>query len=964
MRRPMEPSLYSKTFAETVLSFLVLAFGLICTGCGGGSSSNSIADGGRDTTAPTVSITDPIRNAVYTSSPILVVSGTSSDSGGVVSVSWSSGGRSGFCNGTTSWTAHVELSYGQNRVTIAAKDAAGNTGARSLTVTYGGQVTLSGTVLPQPNVMVDSDVNETNRSYASNDSFGSAQAIRNPVTLGGYVNVRGSGASGRSYSQGDWDDYFSVLLSEGDSIALYISDYDDTTRDPDLSLMLYDGAQKLVAASLGPSGTESIDTEAIVGFSSGLYYVRVNVTSGATNYLLSVRTEGRGMQTCGSDRALSSTSDFVPGQVIIRFRDQGAGFSSTEMPGRLSSLGMRVEAGRPDREVLTFIDPSNGASGRMPALEALGVPNADTAAVDENTQMKLNTLLVIKALRSRPDVESADPNYIIHTAAAVTPNDPSYPDQWNIQDLPWVWGVTTGNSNVRVAVVDTGILLDHPDLSSKLVDGYDFVRDMSKSNDGDGIDADPDDPGDRSNADGSSSFHGTHVAGIVAAQTNNGAGIAGVNWGALVMPMRVLGLGGEGTSYDVLQGVRYAAGLENDSGETPPAPADIINLSLEGEFYSEAEAAVYAAARNAGVLLVAAAGDDGDGSYAYPASYPGVVSVSATARWGITPYSNYNPAIDVAAPGGDASSPILSLGGDDSAHIEDPTRPIIYGLSKKYGTSMAAPHVAGVAALMKAVRPTMTPDEFEQYLMGEDSDHNERSGYGVLAPYLLIVQAGNDPPTAARFSPASLILGSVSSDATVTISKFGSAALKINSVSIDKTWLTITSSPSVDDNGLGTYVVHVDRTDLPFGNHAATITFTDTDSRAWMLSVEMRVEPSMEGDAPERLHVLLIDADTGTARLATSGYRYSFNVSMGIYIICAGTDRDNDGYIGDPGEAFGAYISADQSAEIIADRSMADLDFALSYRATTPGASAAGAAGANYQAWQTKKAVGKIALPR
>ena len=176
-----------------------------------------------------------------------------------------------------------------------------------------------------------------------------------------------------------------------------------------------------------------------------------------------------------------------------------------------------------------------------------------------------------------------------------------------------------------------------------------MISNATNAGDGDGVDSNPEDPGDRGLGDGSSSFHGTHVAGTVAAATNNNAGVAGVAWQSRIMPMRVLGLEG-GTSFDLIQAILYAAGLENASGQVPTQRVDVINMSLGGGGFSSSEASAITAARDAGVIIVAAAGNSGSANQEYPASYDGVVSVAAINQSNTrTSYSNFGQSIDAVS---------------------------------------------------------------------------------------------------------------------------------------------------------------------------------------------------------------------------------------------------------------------------------------------------------------------------
>lgn len=171
---------------------------------------------------------------------------------------------------------------------------------------------------------------------------------------------------------------------------------------------------------------------------------------------------------------------------------------------------------------------------------------------------RAGTLALAQRIAARSDVEYAVPNRIWRALAE--PNDPYYGAQWHyrLMNLPAAWDTTTGSASTKVAVIDTGIL-PHPDLKGRVVDGYDFISDPAIANDGDGRDSDPTDAGDAERAGEQNSYHGTHVAGTIGAATNNNKGVAGVNWAAQIVPIRVLGKGG-GTTADIVDAIKWAAG--------------------------------------------------------------------------------------------------------------------------------------------------------------------------------------------------------------------------------------------------------------------------------------------------------------------------------------------------------------------------------------------------------------------
>jgi subtilisin family serine protease len=305
----------------------------------------------------------------------------------------------------------------------------------------------------------------------------------------------------------------------------------------------------------------------------------------------------------------------------------------------------------------------------------------------------------------------AEPNYTVEGLDTI-PNDPSWANQYGLTAIhaPQGWDISTGSASVIIAILDTGVDLTHPDIAVKIVPGYDFVNSDSTPQDDNG--------------------HGTHVAGIAAASSNNGEGVAGVSWGARVMPVKVLNAGSAGTYADVAAGILWAT----DHG------AQIINMSLGGPNLSStlSDAVDYAASR--GVLLVAAAGNN-SGNVLYPAAYTAVIAVAATDFTNTRlPLSNFGPELDVSAPGGNIYS--LNVGG---------------GYIFRTGTSMAAPHVSGLAAVLFGIpgnaSASLVRSEIEASALDLDfPGWDAYTGFGLIQMDAALALV---PPVASVTAPSS-----------------------------------------------------------------------------------------------------------------------------------------------------------------------------------------------------------------
>jgi serine protease len=804
--------------------------------------------------------------------------------------------------------------------------------------------TLGGILQPAANNAVDGDINDLQAPFQSNSTPELPQPIPNPVSLGGYANMPTTGPPGRLRDGGDQADWYRVTMTANQGAMLYIAA--DGLRN-DLDLGLFDVNGNLIDASLGQGRFEAVAVNR-----PGIYLLLVQPFQGASNYVLTV-----GQQITSPVKDLQRLSDpFVPGEVIVGFSDDPS--DAKDLKAQAQATGLSLKAGGDmGRNALLALPPNQ----RMKSYKSLGVASAVNAwrrwQMADPLRRKLETLLTIKGLKQRPDVIHAAPNFI--RQPMLLPDDRRFPLQWHypLLVLPQAWDLTSG-AGVTVAVLDTGVWLNHPDLQGQLQPGYDFISDPANAGDGDGIDADPNDPGDAA-LFGTSSFHGTHISGTIAAATNNTLGVAGVAFGAQVIPLRVLGNRG-GTDYDIEQAVRYAAALPNDSNITPPQPADVINLSLGGPGFSEASQSVYRAARNAGTIIVAAAGNGATATPFYPASYDGVISVGAVAiDKTLAPYSNTGPTLDVTAPGGNTARDTNGDGNPDgilSTAVSDANGIITPGFQFFQGTSMAAGHMSGVAALMRAVNPMLTPQELDNFLANgsitEDLGpvgRDNRFGHGLINGYRAVIAASNaagtpvNPVPILAVNPAALNFGSVRTNLLLTVANGGFGPLIVNSPTENSGgWLTLT--PQVDANGIGNYRITVNRNGLAEGVYTATIVFsssvTTTEIPVTLQVVSNATGPSTVGQQ----YVLLIDASTlqtlrevPAMRRQDGSYSYRFDgVPVGTYRIVAGTDTDNDGRICETTEACGGYVTLDNLVNISVNVNRNDLNFVTGFSANLP----------------------------
>lgn len=395
--------------------------------------------------------------------------------------------------------------------------------------------------------------------------------------------------------------------------------------------------------------------------------------------------------------------------------------------------------GTPAERLIVGYKSGTAEARSNPAAEADAAAKGEKTGEDVDFQRRLGTGAalvdlgddltkadvadVVAQYRADPQVAYVVPDRLNKPKA--DPNDTEYTKQWDLfettagMNVPGAWATSTG-TGVTVAVIDTGYVA-HTDLAANIVGGYDFIADTAVSVDGDGRDSNPADPGDyyAANECGSgvpasnSSWHGTHVAGTIAAVTNNNKGVAGIAYGAKISPVRVLGKCG-GYDSDIIDAITWASGGTVSGVPANSNVAKVINMSLGGDgACTSATQSAITAAVNRGTTVVVAAGNESDNVANHsPGNCNNVISVAATNRTGAkASYSNYGSLVDISAPGGQTSTGTAN--GILSTLNSGTKTPSSESYAYYQGTSMATPHIAGLVALVKSANSALTPAQIE-----------------------------------------------------------------------------------------------------------------------------------------------------------------------------------------------------------------------------------------------------------
>jgi len=819
---------------------------------------------------------------------------------------------------------------------------------------------LSGTITAAQGTNIDSDVNDPNNIFSVNNKPEQAQVLSSPLTLAGYLThsaTKNDFNDDNFAHKTDQEDHYLVKLFKNEVITLEISDWQtgDNNDNIDFSLAFFPISNAEVSDQIADGSNRF---EQLIVPENGHYRIVVTALAGSSNYSLSI-----GSNHSFTDSALSTQSQFINEQFIYSppalskmKGSQTAALRSTNNKEVINDMRLRelaiihLKGKKNSHQLLASHQLSYNIMARSQRTSQF--------KLSPQTQARYNTLQKLKELKQSFGQNSVSLNY--RYQAQHIPNDPMFSMQWHYPQisLPLAWDLVkehqasakTKQRTTIVAVIDTGIFLDHEDLQGQLVSGYDFIVSDATANDGEpGIDNNPDDPGDGSSLF-ASSWHGTHVAGIIAAHTDNNIGIAGVGINTKIMPIRVLGVD-DGTTYDIIQGLKFAAGLENDSNSLPTNKADIINMSLGGTDNDPAlKAVIQKVAGQENIIIVAAAGNNASHILFYPAAYPEVISVSAVgANNQAALYTNFGNSIDIAAPGGDQSvddgiiSTLVELSGDNRQSSYEHYQ----------GTSVAAPHVAGVLALMKTIYPKLTNQQLQNLLISglitDDLGHKGKDdfyGYGLINAYKAVYQAkslalGGSLQPIITTSMTQVAFDLNNNQQLITLSQVGdSPNLYIDELSSDVPWLSLEASDTDQQDQLGLYLLTANTKDLEDGLYTGMINIVANNGSDISISVSLRVDRYTDQKANANtgaLYLFLVDSNNIVVRQTepltpiNGEYNYSFSgLAAGYYYLQAGSDIDNDYIVCDLGESCAAWPVLAEPEAIKLESNLSEVNFTAS----------------------------------
>src|SRR5690554_5912904 len=796
---------------------------------------------------------------------------------------------------------------------------------------------LSGVISIESGSRIDQDTMDQLRFVDASPASGS-QILPASFVLAGFVSSRDGSyppLNGQLFSYAaDPVDNYTVPMGPGETVIL--RNFGGRDGNAELELRVTGGGI-LYGAVETDTDRPSVSVTLGSGAPEGNYSVEVSVASvgGPARYVL----------VKAADSQLDSVSldwpdyQFLPGQAIVTLDATDSGTMSSLATGMANA----------ERHL--------GGSDwlmRMPA-------QASSRAVSA-TQRQAETLSWVTQLRQMPGVKDAVLNYTMSSMQSSPVDEPLYRLQWHYDLIngPGAWQLAPdGGAGVSVAVLDSGLFSPngttawHPDLDANVDGGRDFVDN----------DFYPEDPG---SSVGASVFHGTHVAGTVAAVVN-GEGIGGVAFGSRIVPVRVLGEGGTGSSTALIDAIKWVTG---QSPALSSPRADVVNLSLGGlpRIQALEDAIAFGVGRD--MVFVGAAGNSATSTQSFPAASPNVLAVSAVdARGELAPYSNFGGWIDLAAPGGDARRSELVL---STSAVVGPNgfEPTYTGLQ---GTSMATPHVSAVIALLVAqarqqglelsyasVRALLESGNITDY----PGSRSDKLGFGVLDAAKALRENLNEEITILSPSPALVSLSSEGKfSERVVLNPIGGQSVSEVVLENELPWIEVSlTGPSSS----GQYFLDIDlneaaiQPDQAYRGDLVVIYNSDVPGRTVRIPVIAQLISDEQARNAGTHFVLLVDttpdddgfywAEAQVAVEASNGsYGFRFEswdgeeprrlneVSPGDYFLVAGTDIDGDGIICQPGEACAEYpISGLREVITIEEgQSLSDLRMTTSFTRPT-----------------------------